>query len=73
MAAESPRNMYVFPGSGNPNFHLAFDKGYLEGDKGVFGKVLDNLYLIAESTPLPKLRIGDAKKDLSIQLGYTDK
>lgn len=73
MAAESPRNMYVFPGSGNPNFHLAFDKGYLEGDKGVFGKVLDNLDWIAESTPLPKLRIGDAKKDLSIQLGYTDK
>lgn len=73
MAAESPRNMYVFPGSGNPNFHLAFDKGYLEGDKGVFGKVLDNLDWIAENTPLPRLRIGDAKKDLSIQLGYTDK
>ncbi len=73
MAAESPRNMYVLPGSGNPNFHLAYDKGYIEGDKGVFGKVLDNLDWIAETTPLPRMRIGDAKKDLSIQLGYTDK
>lgn len=73
MGAESPRNMYVFTGSGNPNFHLAYDKGYLEGDKGIFGKILDNLDWIATHTPLPKLRIGDAKKDLAIQLGYTDK
>ncbi len=72
MAAESARNMYVFPGSGNPNFHLAFDKVYIEGDKGVFGKVIDNLDWIASTTPLPKLRIGDAKRDLFIQLGYTD-
>lgn len=72
MAAESVKNMYVFPGSGNPNFHLSYDKSYLSGDKGVFGKVMDNLDWIAENTPLPKLRIGDAKKELFIQLGYTD-
>lgn len=72
MAAESVKNMYILPGSGNPNFHLAYDKTYIEGDKGVFGKVMDNLDWIAETTPLPKLRIGDAKKELFIQLGYTD-
>ncbi len=72
MAAESPRNMYVYPGSGNPNFHLAYEKLYLEGDKGIFGKILDQLDWIANHTPLPKLRIGDAKKDLYVQLGYTD-
>ena len=73
MASLSPRNMYVFPGSGNPNFHLASDKGFLQGDKGVYGKVIDTLDWIATHTPLPKLRIGDGKKAMEIQLGYLDK
>ena len=68
----SPRNMYVFPGSGNPNFHLASDKTFLSGDKGVFGKVIDTLDWIATHTPLPKLRLSDSKKAMEIQLGYLD-
>lgn len=71
-ASESPRNMYVFPGSGNPNFHLASDKGFLSGDKGIWGKVLDNLDWIAEHTPLPRMRTIDATKEMNIQLGYKD-
>jgi hypothetical protein len=71
-AAESPRNMYVFPGSGNPNFHLASDKGFLTGDKGIWGKVLDNLDWIAEHTPLPRMRTIDATKEMNIQLGFKD-
>src|SRR5690606_2371594 len=35
-AAWSPRNMYVFPGSQNPNFHLASEKSFLTGDKGIW-------------------------------------
>ena len=73
MGSYSPRNMYVYPGSGNTNLHLASDKSYLQGDKGVFGKVLDTLDWIAEHTPLPKLRIGDSKRSMEIQLGYLDK
>ena len=72
MGSLSPRNMYVYPGSGNPNFHLASDKSYLQGDKGVFGKVMDTLDWIAEHTPLPKLRLGDSKRSMEIQLGYQD-
>ena len=72
MGSLSPRNMYVYPGSGNPNFHLASDKSYLQGDKGVFGKVMDTLDWIAEHTPLPKLRLGDSKRAMEIQLGYLD-
>lgn len=72
MGSLSPRNMYVYPGSGNPNFHIASDKSYLQGDKGVFGKVIDTLDWIAEHTPLPKLRLGDSKRSMEIQLGYLD-
>jgi len=72
MGSESPKNMYVYPGSGNPNFHLASDKTFLQGDKGVFGKVIDTLDWIADHTPLPKLRLGDSKRAMEIQLGYLD-
>ena len=72
-ASWSPRNMYVFPGSGNPNFHLASDKGFLSGDKGIWGKVIDNLDWIAEHTPLPRIRTVDrAGSTLEIQLGFKD-
>lgn len=72
MGSLSPRNMYIYEGSGNPNFHLASDKTFLTGDKGVFGKVLDTLDWIANNTPLPKLRLIDGKKAMEIQLGYLD-
>jgi len=68
----SPRNMYVLPGSGNPNFHLASDKGFLSGDKGIWGKVLDTLDWIAEHTPLPRMRLVDKKTDMTVQIGYED-
>lgn len=71
-ASESPRNMYVFPGSGNPNFHLASDKGFLSGDKGIWGKVLDCLDWIGEHTPLPRMRLVDGKKAMEVQIGYED-
>ena len=71
-AAWSPRNLYVYPGSGNPNFHLASEKGFLSGDKGVWGKVLDTLDWIADNTPLPRMRLVDGKKAMEIQLGYLD-
>lgn len=71
-ASWSPRNMYVRPGSGNVNFHLATDKTFLSGDKGIFGKVTDCLDWIADNTPLPKLRLTDSKKGMEIQLGYLD-
>lgn len=66
--AISPRNMYVEKGL--PNFHLASDKTFLEGDKGVFGKVVDTLDWIAETTPLPKMRLID--RGLEKMIGYTD-
>ena len=72
MGSLSPRNMYIFPGSGNPNFHLASDKTFLTGDKGVFGKVVDTLDWIADNTPLPKLRLVNGLKSMEIQLGYQD-
>ena len=71
-AAESPRNMYVLPGSGNPNFHLASDKGFLSGDKGIWGKILDTLDWIAEYTPLPRMRTINATKEMNVQLGFQD-
>jgi len=71
-ASESPRNMYVYPGSGNPNFHLASDKTFLSGDKGIWGKILDTLDWIGEHTPLGKNRLVDGKKAMELQLGYLD-
>ena len=70
VASLSPRNMYVYPGL--PNFHLASDKTFLDGEKGVFGKVLDNLDWLAESTPLPKMRLINGVRSREIQLGYQD-
>ena len=70
LASLSPRNMYVFPGL--PNFHLASDKTFLDGEKGVFGKVLDNLDWIADNTPLPKMRLINGIRSREIQLGYQD-
>lgn len=71
-ASMSPRNMYVLPGSGNPNFHLASEKTFLLGDKGIWGKILDNLDWIGDHTPLPKMRLFDRKNDMEIQLGVED-
>jgi hypothetical protein len=71
-ASESPRNMYVYPGSGNPNFHLASDKTFLSGDKGIWGKILDCLDWVAEHTPFSKMRTVDGKKAMELQLGYND-
>jgi hypothetical protein len=73
MGAISPCNMYVYPGSGNPNFHLASEKTFLAGDKGIWGKVVDTLDWIAEATPMPRIRTVDrAGSTLEIQLGYKD-
>jgi hypothetical protein len=71
-SAWSPRNMYVYPGSQNPNFHLASEKSFLQGDKGIWGKILDNLDWIAEHTPLPRMRLVDKKQAMEVQLGYED-
>lgn len=72
-ASWSPRNLYVYPGSGNPNFHLASEKTFIEGDKGVWGKILDNLDWIANNTPLPKIRSVDRRSGVpEVQLGYDD-
>jgi hypothetical protein len=73
MGAISPCNMFVYPGSGNPNFHIASEKTFLAGDKGIWGKVVDTLDWIAESTPLPRMRTVDrAGSTLEIQLGFKD-
>lgn len=71
-AAWGPRNMYVLPGSQNPNYYLASEKGFLSGDKGIWGKILDNLDWIADNTPLPRMRIVDGKRAMEVQLGYED-
>lgn len=71
-SAWSPCNMYTRPGSGNPNFHLASEKTFLTGDKGIWGKVLDNLDWIANNTPLPRMRLVDGKRSMEVQLGYED-
>jgi hypothetical protein len=40
----------VYPGSGNPNFHLASEKPFFFGDiKGIWEEVVDTLDWIAES------------------------
>lgn len=69
-AAMSPCNMYVEPGL--PNFHLASDKTFLDGEKGVYGKVLDVLDWIADTTPLPKMRLVNSPRSREVQLGYQD-
>jgi hypothetical protein len=71
--AISPCNMYIFPGSGNVNFHLASEKTFLLGDKGMFGKVIDNLDWIADNTPLPRIRLTNSLRSMEVQLGYVDK
>jgi hypothetical protein len=68
LGAITPCTMYTDPGL--PNFHLASDKTFLEGDKGVFGKVTDVLDWIGDNTPLPKMRLID--KPLEKQIGYKD-
>lgn len=64
--------MYTNKGSENPNFHLASDKGFLLGDKGIWGKVLDNMDYIADHTPWPKVRIVNKISAMEQQLGYED-
>jgi len=68
MGAISPCTMYVEEGL--PCFHIASDKSFLLGEKGVYGKVVDTLDWIAENTPFSKLRIIDTP--LEKQLGYKD-
>jgi hypothetical protein len=70
LASLSPRNMYVEPGL--PNFHLASDKTFLDGEKGVFGKVVDVLDWIASTTPLPRMRLVNSIRSREIQLGYEE-
>lgn len=72
MGSISPCNMYTLPGSGNPNFHLANSKDFLSGDKGIWGKVVDVLGWIAEETPLPRMRIINSDRDMTIKLGFKD-
>ncbi len=73
MGSISPCNMYAYPGSGNPNFHLASDKTFLSGDKGIWGKIIDTLDWIAETTPLPRMRTVDRSGGaMELQLGYKD-
>lgn len=72
MGSISPCNMYTLPGSGNPNFHLASEKTFLSGDKGIWGKILDTLDWIADNTPLAKLRLVNDLKNMTVQLGYQD-
>lgn len=69
-SAWSPCNMYTYPGTGNPNFHLASEKTFLAGDKGIWGKVLDNLDWIANTTPFPRMRAVDGKRSMEVQLGF---
>lgn len=70
LASLSPRNMYIE--AGLPNFHLASDKTFLDGEKGVYGKVLDVLDWIADTTPLPKMRLVNSPRSREVQLGYYD-
>ena len=72
MASISPCNMYTLPGSGNPNFHLASEKTFLLGDKGIWGKVIDTLDWIGTHTGLPKLRLKNKSDGMETQLGYMD-
>ena len=70
--ALGPCNMQIYPGSGNPNFYLASDKGFLSGDKGVFGKVIDTLDWMAATTPFPRVRLVNSIRSMEVQLGYMD-
>lgn len=70
MGSISPCNMYALPGSGNPNFHLASDKGFLSGDKGIWGKVVDTLDWMGTHTPLPRMRLTNDMREMKIQLGF---
>ena len=72
MGSISPCNMFTLTGSGNPNFHLASEKTFLSGDKGIWGKVLDTLDWIADNTPFSKLRLVNDLKNMTVQLGYQD-
>ncbi len=71
-ATISPCNMHTMPGSGMANFHLASEKTFLIGDKGVFGKVVDNLDWIAVNTPLPRMRMTNSLRSMEIQYGEVD-
>lgn len=68
----SPCNMYTYTGSINPNFHLASEKTYLTGDKGMWGKVLTVLDWIGDKTPLPRIRLINSIRSTEVQLGYLD-
>lgn len=68
LAGISACTMYVEPGK--PCFHLASDKTFLTGDKGVFGKAVDVLDWIGDNTPFPKVRLIDTP--LEKQIGYKD-
>lgn len=70
LASISPCNMYIYKGL--PNFHLASDKTFLDGEKGVFGKVIDVLDFIGDNTPLPRMRLINSPRSREIQLGYQD-
>lgn len=72
-ACISPCNMYIYKGAGMVNFHLASEKTFLSGDKGVFGKVVENLDWIAKHTPLPRIRHKNSIASMEIKLGYMDK
>lgn len=72
MGTISPCNMYTYPGTGNPNFHLASAKDFLSGDKGIWGKIVDTLDWIADNTPLPRMRLVDSNRDMTISMGYKD-
>lgn len=71
-ASWGPRNMYVLPGTENPNFYLASEKTFLTGDRGLWGKILDVCDWIALHTPLPRMRLIDSKRGMEIQMGYED-
>ena len=70
--ALGPCNMMIYPGAGNPNFYLASDKTFLSGDKGVYGKVIENLDWLAEHTPFPRTRLVNSLRSMEVQLGYVD-
>lgn len=72
MGSISPCNMFTLPGTGNPNFHLASEKTFLSGDKGIWGKVLDTLDWVQEHTPLSSMRLVDDLRNMTVQLGYKD-
>jgi len=63
------RKSTMYVEKGLPNFYLASDKSFLEGD-GVFVKAINVLDHLAKSTPLPRLRIID--RPLVKKLGYKD-